>query len=77
MSNEALLDEEVVARVRAAVSGDFQPESINSFPMKPDEGYFDLVSHSSCSPSSLVFGCIIFCSIFLRLGSFFVGGNRC
>ena len=44
MSNESLSDEEVAARVRADVSGDFQPKLVNSFPMKPDEGYFDLVS---------------------------------
>ena len=47
MLNEALLNEEVAAKVRVAVSGDFQPEHVNSFPMKPDEGYFDLVSPSS------------------------------
>ena len=47
MSNKALLDEEVAARVRVAVSGDFQPEHVNTFPMKPNEGYYDLVSLSS------------------------------
>jgi hypothetical protein len=40
MSNEALPDEEVAARVRAAFSGDFQPDHVNSFPMKPNVGYF-------------------------------------
>ena len=43
MSNEAPTDEEVAARVRAVVAGDFQPEHVNSFPMKPEEGYYDLV----------------------------------
>jgi hypothetical protein len=60
MSNEALLDEEVAARVRAAVSGDFQPDHVNSFPMKPDEGYFDLVSPSSYHHSILTFGFCLF-----------------
>ena len=44
MSNEAPADEEVAARVRAAVAGDFQPEQVNNFLMKPEEGYYDLVS---------------------------------
>ena len=44
MSNEAPADEEVAARVRAAVASDFQPEQVNSFPIKPEEGYYDLVS---------------------------------
>ena len=43
MSNEAL-PKEVAAKVRVAVLGDFQPKHVNSFPMKPDEGYFDLVT---------------------------------
>ena len=46
MSNEAPADDEVTARVRAAVAGDFQPERVNGFPMKPDEGSIDLVSLS-------------------------------
>ena len=46
MSNEAPADEEVAARVRAAVAGDFQPKHINGFPMKPDEGSINLVSSS-------------------------------
>ena len=46
MSNEAPVDEEVAARVRAAVTGDFQREHVNGFPMKPDEGSIDLVSLS-------------------------------
>ena len=44
MSNEAPADEEVAARVRATVAGDFQPEDVNGFPMRPDEGSIDLVS---------------------------------
>jgi len=44
MSNEAPADEEVAARVRAAVAGDFQPEHVNGFPMRPDKGSIDLVS---------------------------------
>jgi len=43
MSNEAPADDEVAARVRAAVAGDFQPEHINGFPMRPDAGPIDLV----------------------------------
>ena len=44
MTNEAPEDDDVAARVRAAVAGDFQPERVNSFPMRPDEGSIDLVS---------------------------------
>jgi len=44
MSNEAPADDEVAARVRAAVVGDFQPEHVNGFPMRPDQGSIDLVS---------------------------------
>jgi len=44
MSNEAPTDDEVAARVRAAVAGDFQPEHVNGFPMRPDVGSIDLVS---------------------------------
>ena len=44
MSNEAPADDEVAARVRAAVAGDFQPEHVNGFPMRPDVGSIDLVS---------------------------------
>ena len=46
MSNEAPADDEVAARVRAAVAGDFQPERVNGFPIRPDEGSIDLVSPS-------------------------------
>jgi len=43
MSNEAPAGDEVAARVRAAVVGDFQPEHVNGFPMRPDVGSIDLV----------------------------------
>jgi len=43
MSNEALADDEAAARVRAAVSGEFKPEHVNGFPMRPDAGSIDLV----------------------------------
>ena len=47
MSNKAPADDEVVARVRAAVAGDFQSEHVNGFPMRPDEGSINLVSFLS------------------------------
>ena len=47
MSNEAPTDEDVAARVRAAITGDFQPEQVNSFPMKLEKGCLDLVSTQS------------------------------
>ena len=77
MSNEALPDEEVAARVRAAISGDFQPEHVNTFPMKPDEGYYDLVSLSSHCHLPLVFGSIVSFLIFLRCVFVLLGGDRC
>ena len=43
MSNEAPADDEVAARVRAAIAADFQPEHVNGFPMRPDAGSIDLV----------------------------------
>ena len=43
MSNEAPADDEVAARVRAAIAGDFQPEHVNGFPMRLDAGSIDLV----------------------------------
>jgi hypothetical protein len=46
MPNEAPADDEVAARVRAAIVGDFQPEHVNGFTMSPDEGSIDLVSLS-------------------------------
>ena len=48
MYNEEPVDDEVAARVRAAVAGDFQPKRVNGFPMRPNEGSIDLVSHSYC-----------------------------
>jgi len=44
MSNESPTDDEVAARVRAAVAGDFQPEHVDGFPMRPDQGSINLVS---------------------------------
>jgi len=44
MSNEAPADNEVAARVRAVVAGDFKVEHVNGFPMRPDVGSIDLVS---------------------------------
>ena len=55
MSNKAPADDEVATRVRTAVAGDFQPERVNGFPMRPDEGSIDLVSPSSCCRSILIF----------------------
>jgi hypothetical protein len=43
MSNEPPADDEVAARVRAAIAGDFQPDHVNGFPMRPDAGSIDLV----------------------------------
>jgi hypothetical protein len=43
MSNVALADDEVAARVRAAIAGDFKSQHVNGFPMRPDEGSVDLV----------------------------------
>jgi hypothetical protein len=43
MSNEAPADDEVAARVRAAIAADFQPKHVNGFPMRPDAGSIDLV----------------------------------
>ncbi|XP_021321746.1 uncharacterized protein LOC110437593 [Sorghum bicolor] len=44
MSNEAPADDEVAARVRAVVAGDFQPKHVDGFPMRPDKGSIDLGS---------------------------------
>jgi len=46
MSNEAPADDEVAARVRAAVASDFQPKHVSGFPMRPDKGSIDQVSPS-------------------------------
>jgi len=75
MSNEAPPDEEVAARVRAAVVGDFQPEQVNSFPRKPKEGYYDLVSPSSYRHSTYVVGFIVFFLVFLRLMPILLGDD--
>ena len=75
MSNEALPDEEVTARVRAAVSSDFQLELVNSFPMKPYEGYFDLVSPSTHRHLALIFGSAAPFAIFLKFVSALSGGD--
>ena len=66
MSNKAPADDEVAARVRAAVVGDFQPEHVNGFPMRPDQGSIDLVSplpiHGSDSRFSSTFFKTYLCS---------------
>ena len=59
MSNEAPLDEEVAARVRAAVASGFQPEQVNSFPMKTEEGYHDLVSPLRHRLLAFVVDCVV------------------
>ena len=72
MSNEAPADDKVAARVRATVAGDFKPEHVNGFPMRPDKGSIDLVS------SSLAYGFDFgISSIFLKLVSTRAGFNRC
>jgi len=43
MSSEAPANDEVAARVRAAIASDFKLEHVNSFPMRPDAGSIDLV----------------------------------
>ena len=43
-SNAAPADDDVAARVRATVAGDFKSEHVNGFPMRPDQGSIDLVS---------------------------------
>ena len=48
MSTKAPADDKVVARVRAAVAGDFPPEHVNGFPVRPDQGSIDLVSPFPC-----------------------------
>ena len=37
------VDDEVTARVRAAIAGDFQSEHVSGFPMRRDAGSIDLV----------------------------------
>ena len=43
MSNVAMADDEIAARVRAAIAGDFKSQHVYGFPMRPDEGSVDLV----------------------------------
>ena len=73
ISNEAPTDDEVVARVRAAATGDFQPEHVNGFPMRPDVGSIDLVSSFFSYGFDSRFPSIPF----LRLSFAFVGTDRC
>ena len=68
MSNEAPADDEVAARVRAAVAGNFQPEHVNDFPMRIDKGSIELVS-----PSPRLFD---FSISFRDLFPFFTGLDR-
>jgi hypothetical protein len=56
MSNMAPSNEEVVARVSAAVAGGFQPEHVNSLPMRAEEGCPNLVSFFCYHYSILVIG---------------------
>jgi len=44
MSNEAPADDEVAARVRATVAGEFKSEHVNGFPMRLHQGSIDLAS---------------------------------
>ena len=76
MSNEALPDEVVAARVRAPVVGDFQPEQVNGFPMKPNQGYYDLVSFSSHCRLPPIFGPVVSFLTLLRRVLVSSGGNR-
>jgi len=61
VSNKAPADDDVAARVRAAVAGDFQPEHVNGFPMRLDAGSIDLVR------SFLVYGFDSGFPLFLKL----------
>jgi len=47
MSGEVLSDEEIVSRVKAAISSAFLVQSVNLIPMIPEEGHINLVSASS------------------------------
>jgi hypothetical protein len=76
MSNKAPSDEEVAARVRAAVAADFQAEQVNSFPVKPEEGYYDLVIPLSYHYSTFAIGSIVFFPIFLRLMPILPGDDQ-
>jgi len=59
MSNEAPVDDEVAARVRATVAGDFEPEHVDGFPMRPDKGSIDLVGSSIARGFDSTFSSII------------------
>jgi len=69
MSNEAPANDEVTARVRAAIAGDFKPEHVNGFPMRPDAGSIDLV----CSLLVHSFDSRSLSSLFLSLPLFWQG----
>jgi len=69
MSNEAPANDEVAARVKAAIAGDFKPEHVNGFPMRPDAGSIDLV----CSLLVHSFDSGFLSSFFLSLPSFWQG----
>ena len=56
MSNMLPSNEEVAARVSAAVAGGFQPEHVNSLPMRPEEGCLDMVISFRYHYSILVVG---------------------
>jgi len=60
MSNVALADDEIAARVRAAIDGDFKPKHVNGFPMRPDEGSVDLVCSFLAYSSDSGFFSILF-----------------
>jgi len=60
MSNVALADDEIAARVRAAIAGDFKSKHINGFPMRPDEGSVDLVCSFLAHSSDSGFSSILF-----------------
>jgi len=72
MSNEAPTGDEVAAQVRTAVAGDFRPEHVNGFPMRPDVGSIDLVS----SFFSYGFDSRFPSGPFLRLSFALVGTDR-
>ena len=76
MTNEALPDEEVAARVRATVAGDFQSEQVNGIPMKPDQGYYDLVRFSSHCRLPPMFGHVVSFLSFLRRVLVSSGGDQ-
>ena len=60
MSNVALADDEIAARVRAAIAGDFKSKHVNGFPMRPDEGSLDLVCSFLAHSSDSGFSSILF-----------------